>query len=135
MSDRTHAAREDTKYGNLIHDGAFEADDEENVVETEPRVTTKLHSLVLKEQVDHKYISHYEWRFTIDHNGSDRTIVGWTKTDVEHNGTEDYCNEGTWQSMPVDVKMELADALGVRRSELEAMLDLPDHLLAGGESA
>lgn len=127
-----NTAREDTKYGDKISDDFFKPEQPDEP-ETEPRVTTALHALTLKERVDDEYLSHYEWRFSIDHDGDDRVIRGWTKTDVEHNGTEDYCNEGTWQSMPVDVKMELASALGVRRSELEGMLDLPEHLLEGGD--
>jgi len=130
-----HTSREDTKYGDLIPDGAFEADDDQDdLEEAEPRVTTKQHSLVLKERVDEHYISHYLWRFAIGHDDSGRVIRGWTKTDVEHNGTKDYCNEGTWEEMPVDVKMELAWALGVKRSELEGMLELPEHLLSGGDN-
>jgi hypothetical protein len=122
---------DDTKYGHLIHDGAFEPDDDTDQPDPSPRVTVAQHTLVLRETVDEEYISHYEWRFTIEHDDGERAVCGWSKLDVEHNGTEDYCNSGTWQSMPADVKLRLAQALGVRRSELDEMLDLPDFLLGG----
>lgn len=131
---KTGTPRDATKYGDRVDEEFFEPDQEDEAADTESRVTTLLHTLTIKENVDEEYISHYQWRFSIDHDGDSRTIRGWTKTDVEHNGTEDYCSEGTWQSMPVDVKMELARALGVRRSELEGMLNLPEHLLGGDES-
>lgn len=120
---------DDTKYGHLVADDAFEPDEEDDA-DAQPRVEIATHALTLTERVDDEYISHYQWRFALDHDGG-VTIRGWTKLDVEHNGTEDYCNEGTWSGMPADVKLRLADALGVRRSELEGMLDLPEHLLEG----
>jgi len=119
----------DTKYGHLVHDGAFEPDEDTEEIDTTPRVELTGHTVTLKEHVADEYLSHYVWRFGVDLDDGQLVLRGWTKTDVEHNGTEDYCNEGTWSGMPADVKLRLADALGVRRSELEGMLDLPEHLL------
>ena len=121
----------DSKYGHLIHDGAFEVDEDDDDLEDDPRVTVDTHSIVIDERVDDEYIAKYRWRFSIDHDNGARTVRGWTRTDIEQNGTEDYASELTWSEMPADVKMRLAVALGVPRSELEGILDLPEHLLAG----
>jgi len=126
-------SRNDTKYGHLVKDADFEVDDEPDAQEQRPRVKVQTHSIVLDEHVDERYVSKYRYRFAIDHDADDgaRTVVGWTRSDIEHNGTEDLCSELTWSELPADVKMRLSDALGVRRSELKGMLDLPEHLLEG----
>jgi hypothetical protein len=132
MSERTHVSREDTKYGHLVSDEDFEADQDDSETASESRVQVADHHLVIDERVDEKYVAKYRWRFAIEHDDGARTVVGWTRSDIEENGTLDYAADKTWQAMPVDVKKRLADALGVSRRELEGMLDLPDHLLAGG---
>ena len=99
-----------------------EDDQDDSDVDPRPRVEINTHSIVIDRFVDGRYIDRYRWRFAID----DRTVVGWTRTDIEHNGTKDYCADLTLDAMPADVRLALERELGV--DDLEEHVDLPEFL-------
>lgn len=111
-----------------VPDGHWDDDDEEteNDSDPRPRVETNTHSIVIDRLVNDDYVDRYRWRFAIQ----DRTVVGWTRTDIEHNGTEDYCNELTLETMPVSVRIRLENELGI--DNLRDHVDLPEHLRGDG---
>lgn len=111
-----------------VPDGHWDEDDEtEQDPDPRPRAEINTHSTVIDRFVDERYIDRYRWRFAIE----DRNIVGWTRSDIEHNGTEDYTSELTWEEVPEIVRQRLRDALGV--DDLDGHLDLPEFL-RGGET-
>ena len=115
-----------TKYGDLIKDHEWQ-EPEEPEPDPRPRVEVNWHSVVIDWFVDEKYIDRYRFRFGV----SGRVVRGWTVSDIEHNGTEDYTNDGTWGTLPAPVKKALAKELGI--DSWEGYLDLPDHLRDGSD--
>ena len=102
----------------------WDEDDELDDVDPRPRVETNTHSIVIDRFVDERYLDRFRWRFAVQ----DRTVVGWTRSDIEHNGTEDYCNDLTLEEMPADVRLRLERELGI--DDLEDHVDLPEFLRA-----
>lgn len=99
-------------------------EDDEPDPEPEPRVSVNYHSIVIDEKVDREYIVKIRWHFGFE----GRSLKGWTRTDIEENGTEDYANDLDWERIPADVKRTLANEVGLTVSELAERRDLPDFL-------
>lgn len=109
--------------------------DEDNEPEDDPdprpRVETHMHTtdtIVIDRFVDEEYVDRYRWRFAIE----DRTVVGWTRSDIEPNGTVDYCADLTLETMPMDVRVRLERELGV--DDLADHANLPEHLHSDPET-
>ncbi|MDQ2052946.1 hypothetical protein RBH26_21115 [Natronolimnohabitans sp. A-GB9] len=114
-----------TKYDpDISHLDEDDADQDDVEADPRPRVETNTHSIVIDRFVDDRYIDRYQWQFAIE----DRTVVGWTRSDIEHTGTRDYCDELTLEDMPTDVRVRLERELGV--DDLDDHVDLPEHLRA-----
>jgi len=104
MTQRTHKKREDTKYGNLIHDGAFEADDDAEV-EDEQRVS------------DHHVEIHWDdgsgrgRRFDVHlSHGHDWTPLATLVYEMRWKGS--YWRRGQqidWADVPVPVRQRVAE--------------------------
>lgn len=107
---------EQTKY--TVPDDHWE-DDEDEQEDEEPQVVVNTHSIVIDNRVDERYVERYRWRFAVQN----RQVVGWTRTDIEHNGTEDYNDVMDVTEIPADVKAALEHELGL--DDLHDHLDLP----------
>ena len=110
------------------HEWADEKQDERDG-DQRPPVAVNTHSVVIDRNVDEVYIQKYRYRFAIE-GGS---VVGWTRSDIEWNGTEDYCSEKTWETIPELVKRALANELGLTVGEMDEQADLPGFLVEGDE--
>lgn len=110
-----------TKYGDLIEDHEWQEPDTEPE-DVEPRVEVNTHTVTIDERVDDEYIVLYRWRFGVQ----DRQIVGWSRSDIDDEGTEDFASDLTWPEIPVDVKLRLGEALSIE--DWDDHLDLPDFL-------
>jgi len=109
----------DHKYG--VPDDHWEEDEQDDVgADPRPRVEVNSHSVVIDRFVEDRYVDRYRYRFALE----GRTVVGWTRSDIEHNGTEDYNAIEDWDAIPTTVRNALAAEVGLD-SYRELDLDLP----------
>jgi hypothetical protein len=129
MNDRIHVSREDTKYGDLIHDGAFEADDDADP-ETDKRPTVADHDLEVHWDDGTEVGQRYTVHIAHGHEWCPIAALCWQ---MNHKGS--YWRRGQqtrWESLPVPVRQRVAQAVaGVEgREELD-----PELVDIGGEDS
>jgi hypothetical protein len=105
MTDRTHVAREDTKYGKLIHDGAFEADEPEPV--DQQRATVSDHDLEVHWDDGSDIGQRYRIHIAHGHEWCPIAALCW---EMKHKGS--YWRRGQqtrWEALPVPVRQRVAE--------------------------
>jgi len=116
-----------TKYGDRL-DG-HEWHNSDPSADPRPRTEVDRNIVVIDEFVKDGSLDYYRWRFSL----VGRTVVGWTRSAFEHDGTSDCSSIEDWSKVPDIVKGRLAQQLGYHPSRLDDHLDLPDFY--GGDQA
>ena len=111
----------DHKYS--VDDDHWEEDDQDAVDDPRPRVEVNSHSVTIDRLVEDRYVDRYRYRFAVE----GQAVVGWSRTDIEHTGTEDYNPIEDWDAIPTTVRNALARELGVD-SHRALDLDVPAYM-------